>query len=79
MASSLVLLVLCDCDDIVVGSPYINRPDDADQTVVGLFLEALPMRLQYLPSKALGPVDMLQQTKSTSLSALTHAIPWTLW
>jgi acyl carrier protein len=37
--------------DVLLGSPYMNRPTDDDLSVVGLYLEPLPIRIAY-PSPA---------------------------
>lgn len=37
--------------DVLLGSPYMNRPTDDDLSVVGLYLEPLPIRITY-PSLA---------------------------
>ena len=75
-AISLVLQSLVRHGPIVVGSPYINRNIELDQSVVGLFLEPLPIRIDW-PHLTQGYTgDLLQATKTSSQSALAHAIPW---
>ncbi|KAI0508614.1 acetyl-CoA synthetase-like protein [Xylaria bambusicola] len=34
--------------DITIGAPYLNRHSEVDMTVVGLFLEPLPIRIRYM-------------------------------
>ncbi|WP_162903335.1 non-ribosomal peptide synthetase, partial [Taibaiella koreensis] len=34
-------------DDLVIGVPVLNRPDDSFKNTVGLFVAVLPVRLQY--------------------------------
>ncbi|KAI9644109.1 hypothetical protein NHQ30_007462 [Ciborinia camelliae] len=78
-ATAIVLHAICERRDIVLGSPYVNRSSTADQNVVGLFLEALPVRLHYNITNTtckLNISETLSQTRSSSQSALAHAIPW---
>ncbi|RAL08588.1 acetyl-CoA synthetase-like protein [Aspergillus homomorphus CBS 101889] len=75
--TSLVLHVLCDREDVVIGSPYMNRPGIEDQGVVGLFLEPLPVRIARVPKNSSArTIDFLQYVRSAAQSALAHAIPW---
>ena len=43
--AGLVLHFLTGRDDIVLGSPFVNRPSFEDRQVIGLFLEPLPVRI----------------------------------
>lgn len=70
-----VLHALCGRDDILLGAPYMNRPDTSDMSLVGLFLQPLPVRIR--PSgHALTTEEALLQVRASSQSALSHAIPW---
>ncbi|PYI03216.1 nonribosomal peptide synthase GliP-like protein [Aspergillus sclerotiicarbonarius CBS 121057] len=65
--------------DIVLGAPYFNRgPDDLD--TVGLFLEPIPIRIQF-PSPQdpppTSPNSLIRAVQRSSQSAIAHAIPWT--
>ncbi|RMZ66212.1 nonribosomal peptide synthase -like [Pyrenophora seminiperda CCB06] len=68
--------------DMTLGAPYMNRNSEADTGVVGLFLEPLPIRVQFpcpQPSQiASTPHDetFLAAVKRCSRQALSHAIPW---
>ncbi|KAK8157457.1 hypothetical protein IWX90DRAFT_324270 [Phyllosticta citrichinensis] len=45
-ATGVVLHALCGRRDVVLGSPYANRTSVDDQNMVGLFLQALPVRVK---------------------------------
>lgn len=73
----------CDkqATDIVLGSPYVNRPTEEDRSVIGLFLEPLPVRVKYelecQPTSADGgPATFLQSVRQASQASLAQAIPW---
>lgn len=84
LAMAAVALSLSDdlpSVDIVLGSPYVNRPTEEDRTVVGLFLEPLPVRITYAPEKSVedGEVfelSFLHTVRMSTQAALAHAIPW---
>ncbi|KAL1604776.1 NRPS [Paraconiothyrium brasiliense] len=61
--------------DITIGAPYLNRNSEEDQDVVGLFLEPLPIRIQYsLSDEERTQHSFLRTIKVASRSALSHAI-----
>lgn len=67
--------------DMVLGSPYVNRPTEEDQTVVGLFLEPLPVRITYNPEGSVedgevSKLSFLQTVRKSAQAALAHVIPW---
>ncbi|KAK7540271.1 hypothetical protein IWX49DRAFT_507316 [Phyllosticta citricarpa] len=76
-ATGVVLHALCGRGDVVLGSPYANRTSVDDQNVVGLFLQALPVRVkaetQY---STLTSMDVLRSVQCASQSSLAHAVPW---
>lgn len=54
--------------DVLLGSPYMNRPTDDDLSVVGLYLEPLPIRITYpstekRPSKTCNNEKMQDQDR----------------
>lgn len=49
--------------DILLGSPYINRPTDDDLSVVGLYLEPLPVRITYPSSEKISFRACSEQNK----------------
>jgi len=73
-----------DSVDITLGLPFMNRGSEADLTTIGLFLEPLPVRIQYTPPD--GPNEdneggsavesFLQTVQDASRQALAYAIPW---
>ena len=62
--------------DLVLGGPFINRAPE-DMTSVGLFLEPLPIRVQYECNSPEDPLhSVLASIQSCSQSALAHAVPF---
>ncbi|CZT21192.1 related to non-ribosomal peptide synthetase modules and related proteins [Ramularia collo-cygni] len=54
LLGAIALVLSCEDDpndtevvDVLLGSPYMNRPTDDDLSVVGLYLEPLPVRITY--------------------------------
>ncbi|KAF2106355.1 hypothetical protein BDV96DRAFT_625896 [Lophiotrema nucula] len=63
--------------DMALGLPYINRNTDADLSTVGLFLEPLPVRIQYSPdTDGSTASDYLDAVQSASRKSLSFAMPW---
>ncbi|KIA75848.1 hypothetical protein HK57_00375 [Aspergillus ustus] len=73
--SALVLHILSQRNHICLGSPYINRLSTEDQTVVGLCLEPLPIRIR-IDAMQCTADDLIQQVRQASQSTLAHAVPW---
>jgi hypothetical protein len=80
-----------DACDITLGAPYLNRNSQEDLTTIGLFLEPLPIRIEYPYTRQNliwsgnvhpglqkdSPSDnFIQVVKQSSRAALSHAIPW---
>lgn len=64
--------------DITIGAPYLNRNSEDDLKVVGLFLEPLPIRVQYPRSEETTQrTSFIKLVQESSRAALSHAIPWT--
>ena len=78
LAVALTIQSLTNTTDTVLGSPFLNRPDISDQNVVGLFLEPLPMRLNFSDSnnEELGTAALIARVRDSSQAALAHAVPW---
>ena len=81
-AVALALQSRDDRCDIMLGAPYMNRNSEADTGVVGLFLEPLPIRIQF-PCPQTSPIMptsddemFLATVKRCSRQALSHAVPW---
>ncbi|KAJ4357164.1 uncharacterized protein N0V89_001739 [Didymosphaeria variabile] len=77
--------------DITIGAPYLNRNSEDDLEVVGLFLEPLPIRIQYPQvennlsdsehsDSSLGTelkqLSFIKSVQRSSRAALSHAVPW---
>lgn len=61
--------------DITLGAPYLNRNIEDDQSIVGLFLEPLPIRIHFDPATS-EDKSLVQTIQSSSRAALSHAVPW---
>ncbi len=73
-AYAYLLMQTAGQDDVVVGVPVSGRPDGADN-VVGLFVNALPIRIQGAPDVPF--VELVDQVKHHVLGAMAHAdVPW---
>jgi amino acid adenylation domain-containing protein len=59
--------------DITLGAPYLNRNSEEDQSVVGLFIEPLPIRIRYDTARS---ESFVQAVHRSSRAALSHAVPW---
>ncbi|KAI0447487.1 BcNRPS1, nonribosomal peptide synthetase [Xylaria telfairii] len=65
-----------DDTDIVLGAPYLNREAE-DMETVGLFLELLPIRIQYEHGSAGdGAGKFMAAVQEASQNAVSRAIPW---
>ncbi|CAG7937810.1 unnamed protein product [Penicillium nalgiovense] len=73
---AIVLHVLWGKEDILLGSPYMNRPTEDEQRVIGLFLEPLPVRIAVRDQTHLTSVQFLELVRDSSQAALAHAMPW---
>ncbi|PWY70802.1 hypothetical protein BO94DRAFT_609031 [Aspergillus sclerotioniger CBS 115572] len=65
--------------DIVLGAPYFNRGQD-DLDTVGLFLEPIPIRIQFpfpQDQASVSTLSFVRAVQRCSQSAIAHAIPWT--
>ncbi|KAI0970900.1 BcNRPS1, nonribosomal peptide synthetase [Xylaria arbuscula] len=62
--------------DIVLGAPYLNREAE-DMETVGLFLEPLPIRINFEQGSAGdGAGNFMAAVQEASQQAVSHAIPW---
>lgn len=90
-AVSLVLTYDSEQHDVVLGAPYLNRETENQMETVGLFLQPLPIRIQYADDdhnsrstdseqpgiKSPPPIDpFLLAVQNSSHSALSHPIQW---
>jgi len=79
-----------DKSDLILAAPYLNRSSKDDLETVGLFLEPLPIRIQYPPNDNQGDTSegpelhstthqvdpFVSQVRRSSQAALSHSIPW---
>jgi acyl carrier protein len=85
-AVSLALTYTSEQQDVILGAPFLNRTSSDDLETVGLFLEPLPVRIQYpcrnstlLSDNSQLSIDVdpfLLEIRSSSRAALAHEIPW---
>ncbi|KAL1622594.1 NRPS [Neofusicoccum ribis] len=81
-ASGAVLHALCRRSDVVLGAPYHSRTAADDANLVGLFLQALPVRVRpparETAAAAAPPssADVLRAVQRASQGSLAHALPW---
>ncbi|OJJ96433.1 hypothetical protein ASPACDRAFT_46595 [Aspergillus aculeatus ATCC 16872] len=75
---AITLQTLADTRDVLLGCPYINRPDEAGANTIGLHLEPLPLRFRVAnSSEATQTVEHLLRAVGTmAQSAVAHAVPW---
>lgn len=45
-ALTICLNKILDCDDIIIGTPLLNRPTIKEKTTIGMFIETIPVRLK---------------------------------
>jgi len=80
LAVAAVALVLegdTEETDIVLGTPFTNRSTDTESDTVGLFLQPLPVRIQYSPRPSEADANpYLNEVRRTATAALAHAVPW---
>ncbi|RAL06520.1 CoA-dependent acyltransferase [Aspergillus homomorphus CBS 101889] len=75
---AITLQTLADIRVVLLGCPYINRPNEAGADTIGLHLEPLPLRFT-LPnsSEPTRIVErLLQAVGTTAQAAVAHAVPW---
>lgn len=75
---ALALQSTRDDTDVVLGGPYFNR-GHSDLETVGLFLEPIPIRIQFPASRdnsAASTRSFVRSVQRSSQSAISHAIPW---
>ncbi|EMD58405.1 hypothetical protein COCSADRAFT_350779 [Bipolaris sorokiniana ND90Pr] len=73
-ATATILYGLCKRTDIVLGSPYMNRPSMEDQKTIGLYLQALPIRVKV--DDAVTSLETLHTAQCASQASLSHPILW---
>ncbi|KNG46901.1 amp-dependent synthetase ligase [Stemphylium lycopersici] len=73
-ATGAVLHSLCERTDIILGSPYMNRNSVEDQKVVGLYLQALPVRVKV--EKTMTSQEVLRTVQCASQASLSHPVLW---
>ncbi|OYD69574.1 non-ribosomal peptide synthase protein (TIGR01720 family)/amino acid adenylation domain-containing protein [Rhodococcus sp. OK302] len=68
----IVLAALTGRDDVVFGATVSGRPPELAgiETMVGLFINTLPIRIRLLPSESLG--DVLERVQAEQAALLDH-------
>lgn len=69
-AFSVLLTRLSQQNDVVVGTPLVNRKISDLESAVGLFLNTLPLRIKVDENKTFG--DYLENVKEVMLDAFDH-------
>lgn len=75
-AVALALQAGKDRMDVILGAPFANRWSENDMKTVGLFLEPLPIRIQFDAEHSSDARAFLQCVLCSSQAALSHAVPW---
>ena len=70
-ASSTLLHVYSGQDDLIIGAPIANRGRSETESIVGFFLNMLPLRTR--PSGGTSFRDLLRQVRRTAQGALSNA------
>lgn len=73
-ATGAVLHSLCERSDIILGSPYMNRHSVEDKKVVGLYLQALPVRVKV--DNTMTSQEVLRTVQCASQASLSHPVLW---
>jgi len=83
LGSAITLQVLSKASDIVLGTPYINRPNELEANTIGLFLQPMPFRMNLSDtplnpqiSNDVGVSCLVERTKSSFRGMLGHIIQW---
>ncbi|GIJ86440.1 nonribosomal peptide synthase [Aspergillus pseudoviridinutans] len=75
-AVALALNTRKDRMDVLLGGPFANRWSENDMNTIGLFLEPLPIRIQFDADHSSDAQAFLQSVLCSSQAALSHAVPW---
>ncbi|KAF7168105.1 hypothetical protein CNMCM6106_003431 [Aspergillus hiratsukae] len=62
--------------DVILGGPFANRWSENDMKTVGLFLEPLPIRIQFDADQSFDAQAFLQCVLCSNQAAFSHAVPW---
>jgi len=69
-AYACLLQAFCRQDDLIIGTPIANRPRKELESVIGFFLNMLPLRLNLSGQPTFR--EALQRTKEVAFSAYAH-------
>jgi amino acid adenylation domain-containing protein/FkbM family methyltransferase/non-ribosomal peptide synthase protein (TIGR01720 family) len=70
-----LLMRMSGQDDVVIGVPVSGRPSDGAEDLIGLFVNALPIRVHAAPEATFAA--LVDQVKTQVLDAMAHAeVPW---
>jgi hypothetical protein len=61
--------------DIIIGAPFANRLEPGTENLMGVFLDRLPIRLQY-DDMDLPITDLLRLARDSSQDAMAHFVPY---
>ncbi|SMF98392.1 Non-ribosomal peptide synthase [Burkholderia singularis] len=70
-AFSALLHRYCGEDQIVIGSPFANRSTEAQQNLIGFFINLLPLRVRF--DDRVNFIDLLAQVRESLLDAFENA------
>ncbi|KAI9875213.1 MAG: hypothetical protein M1830_008756 [Pleopsidium flavum] len=74
-AVSQALQHLTQTTDIVLGAPYEGRASQNERSLMGLFLDRLPIRIQ-TPDPSASCASLLLATRDSSQEAIANAVPF---
>ncbi|EZF28084.1 hypothetical protein H100_00007 [Trichophyton rubrum MR850] len=63
-------------NDIVFAAPFTHRMEPGTETMAGLFLDRLPIRIQCDPNEIESLLQFLMAVKQSSQRALEHVVPY---
>ncbi len=75
-ALSICLHKILDQDDIIIGTPLLNRPTEKEKLTIGMFIETIPVRLQINPD--LKFEEFVQKVAASWREMRNHRYPYNL-
>ena len=73
---TICLQKILDNDDIIIGTPLLNRPTLKDKTTIGMFIETIPVRLKVDEDMSFD--NFLHQTTQNWRKMRDHRYPYNL-
>ncbi|KAF9891445.1 hypothetical protein FE257_003911 [Aspergillus nanangensis] len=74
--TAMLLQVLAGTKDIILGTAHLNHSYPENECPIGLYQEALPIRIILDDDMATCVADIIRTVATSSQSALAHAMPW---